>query len=64
MAVRMFFVGGRIGNAHADDRHDIRGGVGERVKTVGEDGDCASGETERDLGAGYCEIEDEDVVKD
>jgi len=48
----MVVVGRLAGNAHADQRDDIRRGVGQRVKTVGQDADGARGQAERDLGGG------------
>jgi len=48
----------------ADQGHDIRGRVGERVKPIGEDGDRAGVITERHLRNGNEEIENKYAVED
>jgi hypothetical protein len=64
MAVRMVLVGWLAGNAHADQRDDVRSGVGERVEAVRQDADGARGEAERDLGGRDDQIENEDSPQD
>ena len=60
----MIVVGRRAGDAHADDADDVRGGVGEGVEAVGQHGDRAGGEPERDLRGGDDQIEEENAVED
>ena len=49
------------GDAHADERDDVRGGVGEGVKAVGEHADGAGDRAERDLRGRDDQIEEEDA---
>ena len=61
MAVRMIRVRRLPRDLHADERDDVRRGVGERVEAVGEHADRAGHEPERDLGDRDDQIEDEDA---
>ena len=60
----MVLVGRLAGRADADQADDVRGGVGERVKAVGQDADGAARVAERDLRDGDGEVQEEDADED
>ena len=64
MAVGMVFVGRPLGRLDADQPDDVRGRVGERVETVGQDADRAAGVSERDLRQRDAEVEEQDFQQD
>jgi len=59
----MVFVGRPLRGGNADQRDDIGRGVGERVKTVGQDRDRPRNVSEGDLGDRYEEIQDKDATE-
>ena len=63
MAVGMVRVGRLARDAHADQRDDVRGAVGEGMKAVGEDADRAGQQAQRDLGDRDDEVENEDAAR-
>ena len=64
MAVRVIVVRRGAGDAYADDADDVRRGVGEGVVAVGQHGDGAGGDAERDLRRGDDQVEEEDAIED
>ena len=63
MAVRMVAIGRPLRGGDAHQRDDVRGGVGERVKTVGKDRDRPREVPEGDLRDRNDEIENENAAK-
>ncbi len=63
MAVRVVFVRRTPGDADGNQRNDIGRGVGEGMEAVGEDGDRAGGDAERNLGNCDGQIEEQDAVE-
>ena len=63
MPVGMVFVSRPLRGRHADERDDVRRGIGERVKTVRENRDCAGKISERDLGDRNEQIEGENAAE-
>ena len=50
-------------NAHAHQRDDVGGAIGEGMEAVGQHRDRAAGQTERDLRKGNCDVEEENPGK-
>jgi hypothetical protein len=60
----MILVGRASGDGDADERHDVRGGVGEGVKAVREDGDRPRQVSEDDLRDRDAKVEEKNAVED
>src|SRR5262249_28729011 len=61
MAVRMVFISRPLRRADADERDDVRRGVGQRMETVGEDRNRSRPVAESDLSERDEKVEDENA---
>ena len=64
MTVRMVLVRRTPRDGNADERDDVGGRIGQRMKAVGEDRDGARRVSEADLDERDGEVEDEDAIED
>jgi hypothetical protein len=53
-----------VRGADAHEPDDVRRGIGQRVKAVGEDADRAARVAKRDLGCGYRDVEEKNPEED